>query len=252
MMAAITAAERGHKVTLYEKNSVLGGLLLHTDYSPYKWALRRYKNYLIRQIKKAGVEVHSGTEATPEMIKAKGHDAVIAAVGASPNPVKIPGAEGKNVYDIINVYSREKELGRNVVVIGGGEYGVETGMFLARQGHRTTMLTSGKELLPIRRVHYEEIMVDVYDHLEGFTYILEALAMRIADGKVVYTDAKGNEKSIQADSVVLYAGLKARQDEALKFYGSARNAFFATGDCTGKCGDVQKVVRNAYFTASQI
>ena len=54
MQAAITAAERGHKVTLYEKSGVLGGLLLHTDYSPYKWALRRYKNYLVRQVKKAG------------------------------------------------------------------------------------------------------------------------------------------------------------------------------------------------------
>jgi len=252
MMAAITAAERGHKVTLYEKNSVLGGLLLHADYSPYKWALRRYKNYLARQVKKAGVEVHLGAEATPEMIKAKGFDAVMAALGAAPSVSKIPGADGKNVYDIVNVYSKEKELGRDVVVIGGGEYGVETGMFLARLGHKTTMLTSGKELLPIKRVHYEEIMVDVYDHLEGFSYILEALATRIADGKVAYTDAKGNEKSIQADSVVLYAGLKARQDEALKFSGSARNAFFAIGDCTGKCGDVQKVLRNAYFTASQI
>ena len=252
MMAAITAAERGHKVTLYEKNITLGGLLLHTDYSPYKWALRRYKNYLVRQLKKSGVEVHSGNEATPEMIKSKGYDAVIAAVGTAPNLIKIPGADGKNVYDIINVYSKEKELGQNVVVIGGGEYGVETGMFLAKTGHKTTMLTSGKELLPIKRVHYEEIMVDVYDHLENFNYILEALATRIADGKVTYADTKGNEKSLQADSVVLYAGLKAKQDEALKFSGSARNAFFAIGDCTGKCGDVQKVIRNAYFTASQI
>jgi len=252
MTAAITAAERGHKVTLYEKNSVLGGLLLHTDYSPYKWALRRYKDYLVRQVKKAGVEVNLGAEATPEMIKAKGYDAVMVAVGSDPNLLKIPGADGKNVYDIINVYSKEKELGRDVVVIGGGEYGVETGMFLAKAGHRTTMLTSGKELLPIKRVHYEEIMIDVYDHLEGFSYILEAVVRNISDGMVNYTDSKGNEKSIKADSVVIYAGFKARQDEAMRFYGSANKAFFTIGDCTGKCGDVQKVVRNAYFTACQI
>jgi NADPH-dependent 2,4-dienoyl-CoA reductase/sulfur reductase-like enzyme len=252
MVAALTAAERGHKVTLYEKNSVMGGLLLHTDYSPYKWALKRYKNYLVRQVKKAGIAVHLSAKATPEMIKAKGYDAVIAAVGADPNVPKIPGADGKNVYDIINVYTKEKELGKNVVVIGGGEYGVETGMFLAKTGHKTTMLTSNKELLPLVRVHYQEIMIDVYEHLENFNYILESIATRISDGKVFYTDAKGNEKSIQADSIVLYAGLKAKQDEAMSFYGSARKAFFIIGDCTGKCGDVQKAVRNAYFTASQI
>lgn len=252
MVAAITAAERGHKVTLYEKKGALGGLLLHADYSPYKWALRRYKDYLVRQLKKAGVEVNMGVEAAPDVIKAKGFDAVMVAVGAEPNVPKIPGVEGKNVYDIVNVYSKEKELGRDVVVIGGGEYGVETGMFLAKTGHRTTMLTSGKELLPIKRVHYEEIMIDVYDHLENFSYILEAIVKGISDGKVTYVDSKGNERSIKADSVVVYAGLKARQDEAMKFYGSSSKAFFAVGDCTGKCGDVQKVVRNAYFTASQI
>jgi len=138
------------------------------------------------------------------------------------------------------------------VIIGGGEYGVETGMFLAKVGHKTTMLTSNKDLLPLTRVHYQEIMIDVYEHLENFSYILETIATRISDGKVFYTDATGNEKSIPADSVVLYAGLKAKQDEALKFYGSARNAFFTIGDCTGKCGDVQKTVRNAYFTTLQI
>jgi 2,4-dienoyl-CoA reductase-like NADH-dependent reductase (Old Yellow Enzyme family)/thioredoxin reductase len=252
MVAAITAAERGHKVTLYEKGSVLGGLLLHADYSPYKWALKRYKNYLVRQVGKARVEVYLNTKATPEMIKAKGYDAIIAAVGAEPNMPRIPGWEGKNVYDILGVYGKEKELGKNVVVIGGGEYGVETGMFLAKKGHKTTMLTSGKELLPAKLVHYEEIMTDVYEHLDGFSYVLGSAATRIADGKVFYADSKGNEMSIQADSVVLYAGLKARQDEALRFYGSSKNAFFIVGDCTGKCGDVQKAVRNAYFTASQI
>lgn len=252
MQAAITAAERGHKVTLYEKSGVLGGLLMHTEYSPYKWALKRYKNYMVRQVKKAGVEVHLSTEATPEMIKAKGYDIVIAAVGADPNVLRIPGSDGKNVYNILSVYSREKELGKKVVVIGGGEYGVETGMFLARTGHKTTMLTSSRELLPVTRVHYQEIMIDVYEHLENFSYTLDAIATRISDGKVFYTDARGDEKSIQADSVVLYSGLKAKQDHALKFYDSARNAFFAIGDCTGKCGDVQKAVRNAFFTASQI
>jgi len=252
MQAAITAAERGHKVTLYEKSGVLGGLLMHTEYSPYKWALRRYKNYMVRQVKKAGVEVHLSTEATPEMIKSKGYDIVIAAVGADPSVPRIPGSDGRNVYNILNVYSKEKELGRNVVVIGGGEYGVETGMFLARAGHKTTMLTSSRELLPVVRVHYQEIMIDIYEHLENFSYTLEAMATRISDGKVFYTDASGKEKSIQADSVVLYSGLKAKQDDALKFHGSARNAFFAIGDCTGKCGDVQKVLRNAFFTASQI
>jgi NADPH-dependent 2,4-dienoyl-CoA reductase/sulfur reductase-like enzyme len=252
MQAAITSAERGHRVTLYEKNAFLGGLLRHSDFSPYKWALRRYKDYLIRQVNKAGVDVRLNTDATPEMIKAKGYDAVLVALGSEPNIPRIPGSDGENVYDIVNVYPREKELGKNVVVIGGGEFGVGTGMFLARAGHKTTILTSDKELLTIKRVHWEEIIADVYETLDNFDFILEAVPTAISKGSVTYTDAKGNRKSIDADSVVLYAGLKPKQDDALAFYGSAKKAFFTIGDCNGEGGSVQRVIRNAFFTASQI
>jgi thioredoxin reductase len=251
MKAALTAAERGHKVTLYEKNAYLGGLLRHTDFSPFKWALKDFKDYLARQVKKAGVEVLLNTEATPDMIKAKGYVTVLVAVGTEPNIPKIPGADGKNVYNIINVFGKEKEMGKNVVVIGGGEFGVDIGMYLANAGHNVMMMTSEKELISLDRVHFPEILMDVYEHMSNFDYITEAMPTSISDGKVTYKDAKGNEKSIQADSVVLYAGLKAKQDEAMKFAASA-SRFRVLGDCTGRAGNVQKSIRSAFFTASQI
>jgi NADPH-dependent 2,4-dienoyl-CoA reductase/sulfur reductase-like enzyme len=257
MKAALTAAERGHSVTLYEKNGYLGGLLRHADFSPYKWALRDYKDYLVREVKKNGITVHLNTEATPDMIRAGGYDTVLAAIGAEPVTPKIPGADGKNVWNFFDVYGREKELGKNVVFIGGGEYGgVETGMFLARSGHRVTVLTSSPELLPLERVHYPEIVMTEYDHLKGYDYVTEAIATRISNGKVTYTDAGENEQFINADDVVIYGGLRPRQAEALSFYGSTKNAttkaFFTIGDCSGRCGDVQKSIRSAFFTASLI
>jgi hypothetical protein len=94
--------------------------------------------------------------------------------------------------------------------------------------------------------------MDTYEHLDNFNFVLEAIPTRISNGKVFYTDADGKERSLPADDVVLYAGLAPRQNEALSFSKSAGNAFFATGDCTGECGTVQKTIRNAFFTASQI
>jgi 2,4-dienoyl-CoA reductase-like NADH-dependent reductase (Old Yellow Enzyme family)/thioredoxin reductase len=252
MKAAITAAERGHKVTLYEKNAFLGGLLRHSDFSPYKWALKDFKDYLVRQVKKAGVEVVLNTSATPEMIKAKGYDAVLAATGSEPNIPKIQGADSVKIWNVADVYGKEQELGKNVVFIGGNEFGVETGMYLANAGHKTTMLTSEKELMHNDRLHYPEQVIDAYEHLDNFDYIMGVTANRISKSKITYVDAKGDEKSMPADSVVIYAGLKPRQDEAMKFYGAAKKAFFIAGDCTGKCGNVQKAMRSAFFAASQI
>ena len=251
MKAAITAAERGHKVTLFEKGSTLGGLLRHSDYSPYKWAIKDFKDYLISKMNKAGVEVVLSTAATPQMIKAKGFDTILVAVGSDPNIPKIPGVDGSNVYNIVDSYSKEKSMGKNVVFIGGGEFGADAGMHLARAGHNVTMLTSEKELFPENRPHYPGTIVEAYQDLKNFSIITEGTAKTISSGKVTYKDAKGSEKSIQADNVVVYSGLKPKKDEALQFYGSAKQ-FFTVGDCSEKGGSIQKVIRSAFFTASEV
>jgi len=77
MKAAIVAAERGHRVTLYEKGDSLGGQLRHADFASFQWPLKDYKDYLIRQLGKTGIEVQLNTLATPEMIKARGYEAVL-------------------------------------------------------------------------------------------------------------------------------------------------------------------------------
>ena len=58
MKAAVIAAERGHKVTLYEKNDFLGGQLKHTDYPSFKWSYKNFKDYLVLQVNKSGIKVH--------------------------------------------------------------------------------------------------------------------------------------------------------------------------------------------------
>jgi thioredoxin reductase/2,4-dienoyl-CoA reductase-like NADH-dependent reductase (Old Yellow Enzyme family) len=252
MKAAITAAERGHKVTLYEKTDSLGGLIKHAKYTKYKWTLNDFNEYLIRQVKKTGVDVQLNTAATPEMIKGKGYDAVITALGAEPVRSRISGGDAKNVLQGMEVYGREQELGKNVVFIGGGEWGVETAIYIAEKGHNVMVLSPEKELLCQDRVHYPEYIMHTYDHMKNFDYITEAIATRIADGKVYYNDASGAEKSVPADGVVIWSGLKARTDEAVKFSAAAGKAFYAVGDCTTKGGNVQKAIRTAYFAAAQI
>jgi NADPH-dependent 2,4-dienoyl-CoA reductase/sulfur reductase-like enzyme len=251
MKAAVTAAERGHKVTLYEKNSYLGGQLRHADFSSFKWSYKDFRDYLVRQMKKNGVDVVMNTTATPEMMKAKGYDVILVAAGSEITNPKISGVDGKNVYNLMDVYGKEKDLGKNVVIIGAGELGVDTGMYLAKAGHKTTVITSDQELMDRGGPHQGEIISTIYQKLEGFSSMTQVTATRIADKKVYYKDASGSEKSLDADSVVVYGGRKPRQEEALKYSGLATQ-FYIIGDCTGNCGNVQKSVRNAFFMAAQI
>jgi len=248
--AALIASERGHKVTLYEKSGSLGGLLRHSDFYSFQWPLKEYKDYLIRQVDKKGIEVFLNTEATPDMIKAKGYDAVLFAVGAEPVIPNIPGADGSNVYNVANVYDKEKTLGKDVVFIGGGLIGAQTGMHLAETGHKVTVLASGKQLIEYEGPH-QGIPTDTYEDMNNFSYILETTASRISEGKVFYKDSAGSERSVQADSVVIFAGFMPRLDEVMKFSGSA-GRFSIIGACTGEGGNVQMCNRTAFGAASQI
>ena len=116
-----------------------------------------------------------------------------------------------------------------------------------------TVLTSEKHLIPpeVIGAHNKQIQMDLAQNHENFSFILEATTSEISEGKVTYRDVKGSEKSIRADSAVIYAGFSPRMDEAMKFSGSAGQVLLL-GDCTGKAGTLPKTIRSAFFAASKI
>jgi hypothetical protein len=92
---------------------------------------------------------------------------------------------------------------------------------------------------------------DIYRNSPDFTAIMGTKVKDINGGKVTYTDSSGQERSVQADSIVIWSGLKPRIDEAEKFIGSAAEVLFL-GDCTGTCGTLQKTFRNVFLAVSQV
>jgi 2,4-dienoyl-CoA reductase-like NADH-dependent reductase (Old Yellow Enzyme family)/thioredoxin reductase len=251
MEAALIAAQRGHAVTLYEKSDALGGLFKRIENVSFKWPHKDFKNYLVRQIEKSSVKVCLNTEATPEMLKPEEFDAVLVAAGAEPVVPKIPGIKGKNVVYSVDVFGKEDTLGKKVVVIGGGEVGVETGMHLAEKGHKVTVLEMTKMLArDATPVHYYSMFKEAWEKLANFKYILQARCNGISKDQVTYLDENGKEQVIKTDSVVIAVGMKARDDLALQFYG-AGDRLFTIGDCN-KAGDVQKAMRSAFSAASML
>jgi len=251
MEAALVAASRGHQVTLYEKSDALGGIFKTSNYPSFKWPHKDFKNYLVRQITKANVKVCLNTEATPEMLKKEEYDAVLAAVGAEPVVPDIPGISGKNVVFAQDVYGNERALSNNVVVIGGGETGVECGMYLAEKGHKVIVLEMGDALAPKSiPVHFYSMFKEAWEKLDNFKSILNARCTGINAGKVTYVDKNGTEHSIEAGSVVVAAGIKPKDALAMKFYGTG-DRFYMVGNCN-IAGNIQKTMRSAFSIASVI
>ncbi len=251
MEAAIIASQRGHQVTLFEKADHLGGQMIYSDYASFKWPIRNFKSWQIRQIEKLGVEVRLNTAATPELVKQEGFDVVLAAVGSVPNIPGIPGAGNPNVHTPLSVYGHHDTLGKTIVVIGGSESGSETGLYLAQNGHRVTVLTRQKVLAPeAAQVHYVEMLHNACKAEPNFSHITEATTTRIEEDGVVYIDTAGQEHKLLCDDVILSGGVKPAMDEAMKFYGAAER-FYLIGDCN-QPGSIQTCMRSAFATASQI
>lgn len=251
MEAALIAAQRGHMVTLLERTAELGGQLMHADYPAFKWPLRNFKDYMIRQVLKARIDLRLNTEATPELVRLEGYDAVIVACGSHPNRLPIAGADKPHVWMPIDVYGHEAELGRQVVVIGGGEIGTETGLYLAEAGHSVTLLTRQSRLAPDATcTHYREMFEERWEAEPRFSYITEAATQAITDEVVVYRTQDGQLHQVPADSVVLAGGRTSNSKFALQFYGTA-NTFYMVGDCKTP-GNVQRCMRMAFAAASQI
>lgn len=250
MEAALVATNRGHQVTLYEKSEALGGLLKTTDTVSFKWPQRDFKNYLVRQIAKSNIEVYLNTEAMPAMLKQEEYNVVLIAIGSEPIIPPIPGADGNGVVFASDVYGNEATLADNVIIIGGGEVGVETGMHLAEKGHHVTLLEMQDMLAPDAvPIHYYIMFKEAWEKLPNFKYILQARCTGISNGTVNYVDATGGVHSITAGSVVIATGMKPKDSIAMGFYGSGD--FFMIGDCNA-AGNVQKAIRSAFSIASTL
>lgn len=251
LRAALLAAQRGHQVTLYEGAAALGGQLRCADHAAFKWALRRYKDYLIAQVNKhPAIRVLLGTPAEPEAVAAEGYDAVIAACGAAPRVPDISGVESTPFYHPVQVYGREAGLGHRVVVVGGSETGTETGMYLAEAGHQVTVLTRRPYLAQDAWcVHAYALMKRRWEANPNFTGLTGAVTQSIAPGRVTYL-RDGQLHGLDCDSIVLSGGVEPRVGEALRFAGCARQ-FFLIGDCR-RPGNLQLCNRSALAAVSKL
>ena len=230
MEAARISALIGHKVTLWEKDNKLGGLLNLAAVPPLKGEIMSIVRYYNAQFKKLGVKVELNKEATPTLVKQMKPDAIVIASGSETSYPPIPGIGKSIVVDARKVLDGTVKVGDNVVVIGGGEVGIETSEFLGAQGKKVTLV----EILPV----IGELMVrDVIDYaidqlIQHKVEILTSTKVEeVTDDSIMVTDKEQKKRSIKTDNVIIATGAKPDKTVHNALQGLAHEVYLA-GDCT--------------------
>ncbi len=205
MEAASVAALRGHQVTLWEKESRLGGQLVQAAIPPHKDRIAPLYKYLETRLQKLGVKVELGKEANATAVAEFNPDAVVVATGVKPFLPDIPGLDKAQVVQAGDVLEGKVKVGDKVAIIGGELVGCETAEFLADQGKHVTVMRRGAEMAtsvgPSNRAFFLSRLLD-----KGVTMLREVKYDGISPEGVIITTRDGEERTIEADTIVLAAG----------------------------------------------
>ncbi len=251
MEAAIIAAGRGHKVTLFEKSGELGGQLIPATQPDFKWPLKDFTHYLVKQTKKAAIDVRLNTAATPELIQAESYDTVLVALGARPVLPRIPGVNAETAMTAVDALIHPEYVKGDVVIIGGGEIGMETGMFFGGKGHKVVVLEMQDELAPdTTPIHYRSMFQEAWEKTENLTPLTNAKVLAFENGVVKYENVEGAVMSVPADTVIVAVGTAGNTDDALEYCGCCKE-FHMLGDCS-QVGNLMTSMRSGFSVANNV
>jgi pyruvate/2-oxoglutarate dehydrogenase complex dihydrolipoamide dehydrogenase (E3) component len=248
MEAAIVAAERGHKVTLFERSDSLGGQLKYADYVSFKSDLKDFKDYLVRRVYNLNIKVLIGMEATPEMLMKGNPDAVIAAVGADSIIPNIPGIDNPSVILATDTVENIERIGQKVAVIGGGQTGCEIGLHLAYESKEVVIVEMLDNVAPNAGFTYRNPLIEQLD--KNLKYLTSVRCTKFSDHEIEIVDKNGKKQVIVADTVIVAAGMKPKVIESELFRDIAPD-FFPIGDCD-QAKDVKHAIRTGYDAGIQL
>jgi 2,4-dienoyl-CoA reductase (NADPH2) len=132
LACATVAAERGHRVTLFDAADEIGGQFNYAKRIPGKEEFHETLRYFRHKLEETGVEVKLTTQATAETLS--GFDEVVLATGITPRRVDFPGADHAKVVSYVDVLSGRVRIGARAALIGAGGIGFDVAEYLVHAG----------------------------------------------------------------------------------------------------------------------
>ena len=234
MEAARTAAMRGHKVSLYEKSGQLGGNLIPGGSHSFKKEVRELNAWYLNELEHLPVELHLGEEATVEQIRDMAADVVVLATGSVLVMPKVPGMEDEKVIGCMEAFAHPEKVGQKVVVVGGGLVGCEMALDYAQAGKEVTVVEALPKILSAgipSPIPNGQMIPDLFEH--HHVTVLENHKLSAVRGGKVILENEGQEKTLDADSIVIAVGFRPAPSMAQELQGC--------GSVVYEIGDGQQV-----------
>jgi pyruvate/2-oxoglutarate dehydrogenase complex dihydrolipoamide dehydrogenase (E3) component len=253
MVAAITAAKRGHQVTLFEKTSQLGGNLPAASGVFFKKEIEELKKYLVNEMERNAIRIELGIEADGTVIRKFLPEVLILATGAEPAMPMIRGIDGRNVANVVGVLSGRCSTGAKAIVVGGGMMGCEAAVFLKDRG---------KDVVLVDIHGFDKLGLGMESRLRHWFLLTFWPKMKIAfypyakveevnDEGLIVRDQKwgGRLQLLEGDTIVFGLGLKAHvKPNSLLDSGVAKEVH-RIGDCV-RPRSILEAVNEGYQVAS--
>ena len=210
---ARVAAERGHKVTLFEKDAELGGRFRIAAIPPKKGEIKGFVDYLARAVAELGVEVKTGVSVRPEDLAAMPEfDEVVIAAGAE--PISLPGMKGQSkVIFAEDVLQNKVNPGSTTLVIGGGMVGCETAEYLAAAGKQVTIVEQLPQLASDVEIRTRKLLLDRLG-IHKVEILCNTRVESLAGDKVICSQAGVRLVIDAVETIVLALGYKANGQPA--------------------------------------
>ena len=248
MKAAVTAAQRGHKVILCEKSDALGGILKSEQAIPFKYEMYQLSLSLGKQMEAEGVDIRLNTCVTPELVEEIAPDAMILAVGSNPIVPPLPGMDGKNVVIVNDYYLRKDEVEDTVVVLGGGLAGCECAVHLGMDGKKVHLVEMRDTLAPDCNIRHRPILMkQVEQYVTAHT---NHQGLRVTEEGLICRNAEGEEVLIPGKTVVCAVGQRANRAAVDELRGCAPWVR-EIGDCA-RVSNITNAIYQGYHAALDI
>jgi 2-enoate reductase len=252
MEAARVAAIRGHKVSLREKSSKLGGHLIEASVPAFKKDVARLMKWYEIELAELGIDISLGKEVTIETALKGKPDAVIIATGSVWCIPDLPGIDRKEVTTASDLLLGKKKAKDIVVVIGGGHTGCETALWLAQQGKKVTIVEMLDGLMQAGIPIYRANRMMLLDLLKfhKVNILTGTTLLEVGDAGVTLVNKHFNRNTLKAGTVVLATGLKPAETPLYSLIGKAPNVHII-GDAK-QPRNIMGAIWDAYEVAKNI